>query len=66
MVDDDGNPLYADYADYDQAWRKPGIGLWPGFAAKMGLAAEPHPDQVQQYIENGGFWSEELPENAFL
>jgi anaerobic selenocysteine-containing dehydrogenase len=68
MVDDEGNPLYADYADYmTKHQRKPGIGPLAGFRGKDGDAAgrgEPNPDQVQQYIENGGFWSEELPENA--
>ncbi|MGB2096705.1 MAG: molybdopterin-dependent oxidoreductase, partial [Candidatus Puniceispirillales bacterium] len=46
MVDDDGNPLYADYADYMiRHQRKPGIGPLAGFRGKDGDAAgrgEPH------------------------
>ncbi len=38
MVDDEGNPLYADYADYmTKHQRKPGIGPSQGFAARMGM-----------------------------
>lgn len=68
MVDDDGKPLYADYADYmTNHQRKPGIGPLAGFRGSDGTAAgrgAPNTNQIQQYIENGGFWSEELPENA--
>ncbi len=68
MVDADGQPLYADYADYmTKHQRKPGIGPLAGFRGDKGDMAgrgEPNADQINAYIEHGGFWSEELPENA--
>lgn len=68
MVDDCGNPKYADYADYIvNHERKPGIGPLAGFrgeaADKRGRGA-PHKDQLDNYIKNGGFWSEEIPDEA--
>ena len=68
MVDADGNPLYRDYADYmTNHQRKPGIGPLAGFRGQSGKdkgRGDPNPDQIDAYIANGGFWSEELPENA--
>ncbi len=68
MVDPDGKPLYRDYADYmTNHQRKPGIGPLAGFRGKAGKdhgRGDPNPDQIDAYIANGGFWSEELPQNA--
>ena len=68
MVDADGKPLYRDYADYmTNHQRKPGIGPLAGFRGQSGKdhgRGDPNPDQIDAYIANGGFWSEELPENA--
>ncbi len=70
MVDDDGEPAYADYADYmTKHQRKPGIGPLAGFRGKDGDAAgrgEPNPDQVQQYIENGGSGQKNYRKRFFL
>ena len=68
MVDDAGQPLYRDYADYMiNHQRKPGIGPLAGFRGAEGQQAgrgEPNPDQLNRYIENGGFWSQHLPPEA--
>ena len=68
MVDDKGNPLYKDYADYIiNHQRKDGIGPLAGFRGKDGKAhgrGAPNPHQLDAYIENGGFWSKAIPENA--
>ena len=68
MVDEKGNPLYKDYADYIiNHQRKTGIGPLAGFRGTDGKAqgrGAPNPNQLDAYIENGGFWSKELPENA--
>ena len=68
MTNEDGSPKFADYADYMvNHQRKPGIGPLAGFRGeegdKMGRG-EPNPDQIERYIENGGFWVEEIPEGA--
>ena len=68
MVDEKGNPLYKDYADYIiNHQRKDGIGPLAGFRGKDGKAhgrGVPNPHQLDAYIENGGFWSKAIPENA--
>ncbi|MBT8101201.1 MAG: molybdopterin-dependent oxidoreductase, partial [Gammaproteobacteria bacterium] len=68
MVDKDGEPLFADYADYlVNHERKPGIGPLAGFRGEDGNKngrGEPNPDQLQRYIDNGGFWMEHLPNEA--
>jgi anaerobic selenocysteine-containing dehydrogenase len=68
MVDDAGAALYADYADYlVNHQRKPGIGPLAGFRGKDGSESgrgEPNPEQLQRYIDNGGFWMEHLPADA--
>ena len=68
MTNEDGSAKFADYADYMvNHQRKPGIGPLAGFRGeegeKMGRG-EPNPDQINRYIENGGFWVEEIPEGA--
>ena len=68
MVNEDGSPKFADYADYIiNHQRKPGIGPLAGFRGKDGKQSgrgEPNPNQINAYIENGGFWMEEIPEDA--
>ena len=67
MANDDGTPAYRDYADYIvRHERAPGIGLlagWRGDGTQHGKGA-PNPQQLQRYIEHGGFWREEIPEHA--
>ncbi|MBT8078076.1 MAG: molybdopterin oxidoreductase family protein [Gammaproteobacteria bacterium] len=67
MVDEAGSPLYRDYADYlVRHERKPGIGPLAGFRGRNGEKrgrGEPNPDQIQRYIDNGGFWIEHIPED---
>jgi anaerobic selenocysteine-containing dehydrogenase len=64
MVDDSGAPLYRDYADYIvRHERAPGVGLlagWRGDGAIDGKGRA-NPDQLQRYIDNGGFWRQEIP-----
>jgi anaerobic selenocysteine-containing dehydrogenase len=68
MVADDGAPMYQDYADYlVNHQRKPGIGPLAGFRGPDGTdggRGEPNPEQLQQYIDNGGFWMEHIPDDA--
>ena len=68
MVDESGAPQYDDYADYIiNHQRKPGIGPLAGFRGTDGTKSgrgEPNPNQIQAYIDNGGFWKEEIPEDA--
>ena len=68
MVDKSGAPMYDDYADYIiNHQRKPGIGPLAGFRGTDGTKSgrgEPNPNQIQAYIDNGGFWKEEIPEDA--
>src|SRR5690606_1344388 len=65
MVHADGSPLYRDYADYIvRHERSPGVGLLAGWRGADGAAAgkgAPNPDQLQRYIDNGGFWRAEVP-----
>jgi anaerobic selenocysteine-containing dehydrogenase len=64
MVDDSGAPRYRDYADYIvRHERAPGVGLlagWRGDGAIDGKGRA-NPDQLQRYIDNGGFWRQEIP-----
>ena len=68
MTNEDGSAKFADYADYIiNHQRKPGIGPLAGFRGEKGDKSgrgEPNPDQIDRYIENGGFWVEEIPEEA--
>ena len=65
MTNEDGSAKFADYADYMiNHQRKPGIGPLAGFRGEKGDQSgrgEPNPDQIDRYIENGGFWMEEIP-----
>ncbi|HEY5612111.1 MAG TPA: molybdopterin oxidoreductase family protein, partial [Lysobacter sp.] len=68
MTRDDGSPRYRDYADYIvHHERAPGVGLLAGWRGEHGESeakGAPNPDQLQRYIDNGGFWRSELPESA--
>ena len=67
MTDDEGRPRYRDYADYmANHQRRPGVGPlagWRGNGDSHGRGA-PNPDQLQRYIENGGFWQAHVPEEC--
>ena len=67
FVDDSGGPKYRDYADYIvNHERTPGVGPLAGWRGKDGARigkGEPNPDQLQRYIDNGGYWHHELAED---
>jgi len=67
FVNEDGSAKYKDYADYiTNHIRRPGIGPLAGFRGNgdgQGRG-ESNPDQIQRYIDNGGFWIKHVPENA--
>ncbi|WP_171209057.1 MULTISPECIES: molybdopterin oxidoreductase family protein [unclassified Ruegeria] len=68
FVDEDGNPKWKDYADYIvNHERRPGIGPLAGFRGENGDKegrGEVNPDQLDRYIENGGFYVAHIPEGA--
>jgi len=68
MVNEKGEAIYKDYADYIQNHqRRPGVGPLAGFRGADGKGkgrGEPNPKQLEEYIKNGGFWSEEIPAEA--
>ena len=68
MVDDQGRAVYADYADYIvNHQRKPGIGPLAGWRGAEGTETgrgAPNPDQLQRYIDNGGFFETHVPTEA--
>jgi anaerobic selenocysteine-containing dehydrogenase len=65
---EDGTAKYADYADYIvNHQRKPGIGPLAGFRGESGDQAgrgDVNPEQLDRYIENGGFFVEHIPDEA--
>ncbi len=67
-VDEDGNGKWTDYADYlVKHERRPGIGPLMGYRGENGDQAgrgAPNPNQLGRYIENGGFFIEQVPEEA--
>ena len=67
FVDEEGRPIYRDYADYMvRHERRPGIGPlmgWRGAGDKTGRGA-PNPDQLARYIANGGFCTAHVPAEA--
>ena len=67
FVDEDGSAKYQNYADYMvRHERRPGVGPlmgWRGDGEQMGRGA-PNPDQLDRYIENGGFCAVHLPDDA--
>ena len=68
MVHADGSPQYRDYADYiTRHERTPGVGLlagWRGEHGELQGKGAPNPDQLQRYIDNGGFWHAPVPESG--
>ncbi len=68
MVDADGAAKYRDYADYIvNHQRTPGVGLlagWRGSDGSQEGKGAPNPQQLDCYIEHGGFWRSEIPESA--
>ncbi len=68
MLDADGAPKYRDYADYlIRHERAPGVGLLAGWRGEDGQSqgkGAPNPQQLEKYIEHGGFWRTEIPESA--
>ncbi len=68
MTDADGMPIYRDYADYMvRHERAPGVGLLAGWRGEDGSdtgKGAPNPQQLQRYIEHGGFWHTSIPESA--
>ncbi|MDN2566800.1 molybdopterin oxidoreductase family protein [Aquibium sp. A9E412] len=68
FVDGRGKPLYSDYADYIvRHERRPGIGPLAGFrgsdGTRVGRGAA-NPEQLRRYIDNGAFFSVEIPPEA--
>jgi anaerobic selenocysteine-containing dehydrogenase len=68
FIAETGAPAYRDYADYMVSHqRRPGVGPLAGWRGADGGGhgrGEPNPDQLDRYVANGGFWSEEIPEGA--
>ncbi|MFQ6546615.1 molybdopterin oxidoreductase family protein [Aestuariibius sp. 2305UL40-4] len=65
FVEEDGSAKYADYADYIvNHIRRPGIGPLAGWRSEGTGRGEASPDQLDRYIENGGFWISHVPEEA--
>ncbi|RDZ27383.1 molybdopterin oxidoreductase family protein [Lysobacter silvisoli] len=68
LVLEDGSARYRDYADYIQRHeRAPGVGLlagWRGERGELEAKGPPNPEQLQRYIDNGGYWRSEIPEHA--
>ncbi len=64
FVNEDGSAKYRDYADYIvNHERSPGVGPlagWRGADGEKIGKGEPNPNQLERYIENGGFWHHEL------
>ncbi|MET1413523.1 molybdopterin oxidoreductase family protein [Roseibium sp. HPY-6] len=67
FVDENGEALYADYADYMvNHQRRPGIGPLAGFrgnGTETGRGGV-NPNQLERYIENGSFFVEHVPAEA--
>lgn len=68
FVNEDGSQKFADYADYIQNHeRRPGVGPLAGWRNEDGSGdgrGKPNPNQIQKYIDNGGFWISHIPEDA--
>ncbi|WP_210093805.1 molybdopterin oxidoreductase family protein [Ruegeria sp. HKCCSP346] len=68
FTNEDGSPKWNDYADYIvNHERRPGIGPLAGFRGPDGDKegrGEVNPDQLNRYIENGGFYVAHIPEGA--
>jgi len=71
FVDDAGKPAYpGGYPDYIvNHERGPGIGPLAGWREAKGDThgrGDPNPDQLQRYIDNGGFWHEAFPDDQLF
>ncbi|WP_370229475.1 molybdopterin oxidoreductase family protein [Cognatishimia sp.] len=68
FVKEDGSPKWKDYADYIvNHERKPGIGPLSGWRGEEGDKTgrgDVNPDQMDAYIENGGFHVHHVPSEA--
>ncbi len=69
FVDAEGEARYpGGYPDYIvNHERAPGIGPLAGFRGEDGTEncrGAPNPDQLQRYVDNGGFWRDEFPHDA--
>ena len=68
FVNEDGTPKFKDYADYiTNHERAHQVGPLAGFRGKKGNKTGrggPNPDQIQRYIENGGFFIHHIPRKA--
>ena len=63
----DGGAKFTDYADYIvNHQRRPGVGPLMGFRGDgTGEGrGDPNPDQMQRYIESGGFYQAHVPDGA--
>nr|WP_170540333.1 molybdopterin oxidoreductase family protein [Ruegeria arenilitoris] len=70
FTDEDGSAKYTDYADYMvNHQRKPGIGPLAGFRGADGSQVgrgDVNQNQLDRYIENGGFYVEHIPDEALF
>jgi anaerobic selenocysteine-containing dehydrogenase len=71
FVNEDGSQKFADYADYIVSHeRRPGIGPLAGWRiGETGLSegrGAPNEGQIDAYIQNGGFWSSHIPDDALF
>jgi anaerobic selenocysteine-containing dehydrogenase len=69
FTDDQGQAVYQDYADYMvNHQRRPGIGPLAGWRQGSDDLSEgrgtPNPDQLDHYIQNGGFFTAHIPDAA--
>ena len=67
FTDDEGKAVYKDYADYMvNHLRRPGVGPLAGFRGDGTSEGrgDVNPDQLDAYIENGGFWVGHIPDEA--
>ena len=68
LVNEDGSAKFADYADYMvNHQRRPGVGPLAGWRNEDGSGdgrGDPNPNQIERYIENGGFWTAHVPDEA--
>ena len=67
MVTEDGAPKFRDYADYiANHIRRPGVGPLIGFRGNGDMEGRgpANPEQIQRYIDNGGFYQAHVPAEA--
>ncbi|WP_395003910.1 molybdopterin-dependent oxidoreductase [Cypionkella sp.] len=67
MVKEDGSPKFKDYADYIvNHIRRPGVGPLIGYRGDGSAEGrgDANPEQINRYIENGGFYQAHIPAEA--